>query len=178
MKKHIGLFAFALAGCTNGQAAVDVTSVDEATFPAASISGPLGQQLAGQALATDTSLPLDVHGELQSLSNLGPLTAVISKDTVSGPDLSFVQHIHATVAAQDGTMAEQVLCDVDVPPDTTSFDIPRLISDATILSYLIEGKVTLHLALTGTLPGRPIVLTHTLVAHVDVAMQGSLAAKL
>lgn len=174
MKKYIGLFAVGLFACTNGQGQVDVSSVDVATFPApAAVSGV--QPQADVALTSDADLDLDFHGDMQSLSNLGPLSGTVSKDTVSGSDLGFIRHIQATIGATDGTMASSLLCDVDVPRGVTSFDIPRLISDGLLFEYLSEGKVTVHLAVTGDLPHRQLTVTHTFVAHMNVAMQGSIA---
>src|SRR5271165_2660735 len=100
MKKYIALFGFALAACTNGQGEVDVTSVDMAEFPAPPPSVSAGQ-LVGQTVTTDASLSVDVHKDLESLSNLGSLSGSISKETVSGPDLSLIHHIQATIGAAD-----------------------------------------------------------------------------
>jgi hypothetical protein len=49
-----------------------------------------------------------------------------------------------------------------------------LISTGELLDYLQEGAVALHLYATGTLPTQPITLTHTLEAHVTVAVHKSL----
>jgi hypothetical protein len=174
MNKYIGLFAVGLFACTNGQGHVDVTSEDIVTFPAPSaVTGAQSHEDA--ALTTDAELTLDLHGDLQSLSNLGPLSGSVSKDTVSGSDLAFVRHIQATIGSSDGTMTSSLLCDVDVPRGVTSFDIPRLISDGLLFEYLSEGKVIVNLAVAGDLPPRQLTITHTLVAHMDIAMQGSVA---
>jgi hypothetical protein len=46
-------------------------------------------------------------------------------------------------------------------------------TDARLLDYLSEGKVVVHFYLTGAIPDRGFTLTHTLVAHVNVAVSGS-----
>jgi hypothetical protein len=175
MKTHIALFAIALAlsGCTNGQGEVDVTTSNVATFPAISTVSA-GQQLAGETLTTNAEIRLDVHKDLQSLSSLGALTGAISKDAVSGSDLSFVRHIKVTIATLDRKMPIQVLSDVEVPQNAAEIDLPRLIDDELVLEYLREGKVAIGLSVTGSLPERSLTLTHTLVAHMNVAMQGSI----
>jgi hypothetical protein len=122
MKPYIALFAIALAGCTNGQADADVTANNVAMFPGAPAPAA-GQPLAAQPMTTDGSVTLDLQQDLASLSNVGTPSAVISKNTVSGPDLAVVRHIKATIAAEDGKLPARLVSDVDVPsaaPRSTS----------------------------------------------------------
>jgi hypothetical protein len=172
MKTYIALIAVALGGCTNGQGEVDVTTTSVATFPAVSTAST-AQSLGDEMSTTNAEIVLDVHKDLQSLSTLGALTGAISRDVVSGSDLSFVRHVKTTIATVDGRMPAQVLSDAEVPQDAAEIDLPRLITDALILEYLKEGKVAIRLSLTGSLPERSITLKHTLVAHMNVAVQGA-----
>jgi hypothetical protein len=172
MKRYIALFGIALAACTNGTGEVDVTASNSATFPGAPL--PAGAaQFNGESVTTDASVTLDVQGDLASLSNLGTLTAEISKNTISGPDLAVVQHIRATIETKDGKMPAQPASEVDVPANSTEVELPLSMSDSQVLDYLTEGKVVIHFYLTGTIPDRPITLTHTMVAHMGIAMKGS-----
>jgi hypothetical protein len=173
MKTYIALFATAaLFACTNGQGEVDVTTTNVATFPAAPAAAA-GPRPTTETLTAEAEIRLDVHEDLKSLANLGTLTGAISRNAISGSDLSFVQHIKTTIATQDGRMPAQVLSDADVPQDAPEIELPRLISDDLILEYLKEGKVAIRLSLTGSLPERSLSLKHTLVAHLNVAVQGS-----
>jgi hypothetical protein len=171
MKTYIALFAVALAACTNGQAEVDVTATTAALFPGppADVRG----QVPTEAMTTDGVVTLDFQKDLASLANMGTLTAVISKNAISGPDLSFVDHIKATIATEDGKIPEQLAFDVDVPRNTTELELALLISDSQVLDYMTEGKVAIHFYLTGTIPPRALTLTHTMIAHVSVAVKGS-----
>jgi hypothetical protein len=171
MKPYIALFAIALGACTNGQGEVDVTTSNSATFPG--VPASVAANLHGQSVTTEASVPVDVQKDIASLSNLGALSAAISKNTIAGPDLSVVQHIKATIETADGKMPEQLASEVDVPNGATEVELGLSMSDAQMLDYLSEGKVVLHFYLTGTIPDRPITLTHTMVAHIDIAVKGS-----
>jgi hypothetical protein len=46
-------------------------------------------------------------------------------------------------------------------------------TNAEVLEYLREGKVVLHFTLTGNISERPLKVTHTLVAHINIATSGS-----
>ena len=77
--------------------------------------------------------------------------------------------VRATIADDDGAMPEVLLSDVDVPVGATEVALPLALSDDQVVSYLsAQGKVDVGLELTGTIPDRPITLTHSLVAHVSV----------
>jgi hypothetical protein len=162
----------ALAACTNGQGDVDVSLNNVATFPAAP---PEAVALAdGATVTTDAFVTVDLQKDIESLSKFGEITAEISKDTISGTDLSFVDHVKATIVTEDGTMPVQVLADRDVPGGSSVIDLsPLLISDSLVLAYLSEGKVDIHFYITGAIPDRPVTLTYSLDAHLSVAVRGS-----
>ncbi|MDP9036192.1 MAG: hypothetical protein M3O50_15435 [Myxococcota bacterium] len=168
----IGSFVLACAACTNGQGEVDVTASTALTFPAAPAAA---QRLAASldSVTTDTVVTLDLKKDLASLSDLGTLSVSGSASALSGADLAYLRHIKATVAAADGSMPEQLLCDVDVPRNATTMGLPLSIGDSEVLSYLKEGKVSLHFFVTGTVADKPLTLTHTLIAHMNVAVQRS-----
>jgi hypothetical protein len=172
MKPYIALFAIALVGCTNGQGEVDVTATNVATFPGAPV-GTAAEALATESLTSDAIVTLDVRRDIASLRDMGTLSAVISKNAISGSDLSFIRHIKATMAAKDGKMPVELVSDIDLPPNSTDVELALLISDARVLDYLSEGKVDLHFYLTGGIPDRPLMLTHTMTAHMSIAVKGS-----
>ncbi|MBV9946845.1 MAG: hypothetical protein JOZ69_08365 [Myxococcales bacterium] len=161
----------ALAGCTSGQAQVDVTTTNVASFPAppAEVQALAG----GQVMTSDAAISIDVKQELDDLGKLGALTGEVSKNEVAGPDLDLLQHIVVTIASHDGQMPEEVLSESDVPRNHTAMQLPLLLTTGKIIEYLSEGKVDMHFYLTGQIPTRTLTLTHTLVAHVDVAMKGA-----
>jgi hypothetical protein len=172
MKRSIALFALALAACTNGQGQADVTMENTVTFAGVPAGTP-DITLPTVAITTDGSISIDVKDEIASMGKLGTLSATVSKNELAGDSLVQIQHIKTTIATADGTIAEEVLTDVDVPANSHSVELPLLLPDAQVLDYLEEGKVTLHFYVTGTPTTKPIVLTHTLVAHVNLAVQGS-----
>jgi hypothetical protein len=172
MKPYVTLFAIALVGCTNGQGEIDVTSTNVATFPGASVD-TAGQALSAEALTSDASVTLDVQKDIASLSDVGKLTAAVSKNTISGSDLAFVRHIKVTMATEDGKIPAEVVSDAELPANSTEAELALLISNSKVLEYLSEGKVDVHFYLTGGIPDRPLVLTHTLTAHMSIAVQGS-----
>jgi hypothetical protein len=159
----------ACAACTNGQAEVDVTADHVATFPGA----PEAQALAGAVMTTDAIVQIDAHVELTSLGDVGAVHTTIAKNTVTGPDLAFVRHIRATIAADDGTMPATLLSDTDVPANATEVTLPLAIRDDQVVAYLREGKVDVLFELTGTIPDHALTLTHSLVAHVSVDVAGA-----
>jgi hypothetical protein len=171
MKLHIVLFATVLAACTNGQGEVDVTATNVATFPAP----PASQKDAPGAgtVMVDAAITLDLQKDLASLSGVGTLTAALSKNAVSGSDLSVVRRIEATIASEDGTLPLRILSDVDVPPGSAEVEMPLVIDNSLLLDYLTEGKVAVHFYLTGDIPGRSLTLTHTIIAHVSIAVDKS-----
>ncbi len=172
MKTYIALFAVALGACTNGQGQADVTMDNPVTFASAP-AGVADVPVPAISSTLDGLVTVDVHDELESMSKLGTLTATVSKNALSGASLAAIQHIRSTIASEDGTMPVELLADVDVPAGSAALDLPLLVSDAQLLDYLQEGKVSIHFYVTGALSPQDIVLTHTLVAHVDVAVQGS-----
>jgi hypothetical protein len=173
MKMTISLLTLAMAACTNGQGDVDVTTSNQSTFLAATaLPDALGLRAS---LTTETDVTLDVHDELASMAKVGTLSVAISKDSLSGADLTVVDEVTATIAAADGTMPVQSLAKVVVPRGSSEVGLSGLLTDAQILEYLSEGPVVLHLTLTGNLPERPILLTHSLVAHVGIAVASSVA---
>jgi hypothetical protein len=172
MTRYLALLAVALGACTNGQGEVDVTSSHVASFPGAHL-GARGLQLSSETQTSDAQVTLDLKKDLDSLSQLGTLTGTVSKNTVSGPDLSRIQHIKVTIATDDGKIREQTLSDMDVPKSSSEIELPLLISSSQVIEYLTEGKVDLHIYLTGNISEQPLTLTHTLVAHMDVAVKGS-----
>ena len=135
----------ACAACTNGQAEVDVTADHVATFPGARRR----KRLAGIVMTTDAVVTIDAHDELSSLGDVGTVHTTIAKNSVIGSDLAFVQHIRATIVANDGTMPEVLLSDTDVPANATEVALPLAIGDEQVASYLGEGKANVHLELTG-----------------------------
>jgi hypothetical protein len=157
------------AACTNGQAEIDVTADHVATFPGA----PQAQALAGIVMTTDAVVTIDAHDELSSLGDVGKVHTTIAKNEISGSDLGFVQHIRATISADDGSLPEVLLSDTDVPANATEVALPLAIADEQVVSYLSEGKANVHLELTGTIPDHAVTLTHSLVAHVSVDVAGS-----
>jgi hypothetical protein len=172
MKRYIPLLAVALFACTNGQGEVDVTVSNQATFPGAPAA--VAQELANQTVTTDSFVTVDVQNDIAQIAKLGSLTAVISENEVTGSDLSFIKHVKATMETEDSSMPLVVLADLDVPPNATVLSLsPLQVSDATVLAYISEGKVDIHFEITGQIPDRPITLTHSLVAHLDVNVQGS-----
>jgi hypothetical protein len=167
MKKTIALFGLAMAACTNGQGNVDVTTSDQATFPApVALPAAMGQV----SLTTETDVNLDVHDELASVAKVGTLSVAISQDSVSGPDLALVDQVIATIAAADGTMPVQPLGRAIVQPGSTEVGLSSLLSDAQVLGYLQEGPVVVHLTLTGALPEQAIRLNYALHAHVAIGV--------
>ncbi len=175
--RFAALLPLAIAACTNGQGQADVTMENAVTFPGvpASVDGvavPVGS-LPTEALTTDGAITVDVQDELESMGKLGTLSATVSKNSLSGAELSLIDHIKTTIATADGKMPVEVLTDVDVPKNATEIDLPLSIPASEVLAYLEEGKVTIHFYVTGSLSAAPVTLTHTLVAHVDVAVQGS-----
>ncbi|MGA2451168.1 MAG: hypothetical protein ABTD50_21110 [Polyangiaceae bacterium] len=173
MKVGWMLLAATLAACTEGEGQLDVSEVHVATFPAFAATGPL-QSLMAQPQSVDTVIYVDLRSELSTLGDLGSPSMTVTKNEVSGTAVANLQHFAVTIAARDGTIAEKPLSDVDVPPNSTSVELPLLISTGELLDYLKEGSVALHLYATGTLPTQPITLTHTLDAHVAVAVHKSL----
>jgi hypothetical protein len=172
MKPYATLFAIALAGCASGQGQVDVTAANVATFPGA----PAGarEQVHGAGVSsTDGYVTVDVQKDLASLSTLGALTLTVDRNGLSGPDLAFIQHIKATIVAEDGKLPIELASDVDVPKNSTDIELPLELSDERVLAYLTEGKVTIHFYVTGHIPERPLALTHTMIAHMSVAVKGS-----
>ena len=176
MKRFSSLSAIALtlamAACTNGQADVDVSLSNVATFPAAPADAVALAE--GTTVVTDAFVTVDLQKDLESLSKVGAVTADISRNTISGGDLSFVDHVKATIETEDGSMPVQVLSDRDVPAGSSVIDLsPLLISDSVVLAYLSEGKVDIHFYITGNIPDRPVTLTYSLDAHLSVAVAGS-----
>jgi hypothetical protein len=172
----IALFAIALAACTNGQGQADVTLQNTVVFGGADDAGvalPSNVMIPNVDVTTDGEISIDCESELASMGKLGSLSATVSKNELSGDGLLQMQHIRATIASADGALPEQQLTDLDVPENTTSIELPLSMSDAKVLDYLEEGKVTIHFYVTGLPTTQPIMLTHTLVAHVDMAVQGS-----
>lgn len=172
MKPYATLFALALAGCANGQGEVDVTAANAATFPGAPAAarGPMGN---AAAWTTDGYVTLDLKNDLASLSDIGTLSGAIAKNALSGPDLAFIEHIKATIATEDGKMPVELASDVEVPRNSTEVELALSMSDSRVLEYLTEGRVTIHFYVTGNIPERPLTLTHTMIAHMNVAVKGS-----
>ena len=159
----------ACAACTNGQGEVDVIADRVATFPGI----PQAQALAGVVMTTDAVVSFDEHDDLASLGKVGVVHTTIVENSLSGSDLAFVTHVHATIADDDGAMPEVLLSDVDVPVNASEVALPLALSDDQVVSYMGEGKVDIRLELTGTIPDRPMTLTHSIVAHVSVDVAGS-----
>lgn len=178
MKKLIALFtlattaAMALAGCAAGQGQVDVSTSHTATFPG--ITPDAAKLLPPGDMTTNAAVTLDVSKDIAQLSGYGKITATISKDSVEGSDLAFIHRIKATILTTDGKLPAVLLADVEVPANSQEVPLTALISNDQILNYLAEGQVSLEFELTGAIPAQPVTLTHSLVAHLDVAMQGSL----
>ena len=167
--------AVALAACTNGQGEVDVTSTHTATFPGAP-AAVAGLPIADADMTTEADVTVNVKSELDSLDGIGALSAVISENAVSGANLAVVEHITVTIATLDGHMPAATFADVAVPSGSTSIELPAMMSGTDVLGYLKEGQVVLHFTLTGKIPEQPITLTHTLVAHLNIAVASSLAS--
>ena len=173
MRKGWILIAAALAACTQGQGEVDIRETHVATFPAFSANSPVGA-LAGRQQSVDTTIYVDLRKELSTLGDIGSPSLEVTKNEITGSALANLQHFAVTIASKDGTIGEKPLSDVDIAPDSTTVDLPMLISAGELLDYLKEGSVALHLYATGTLPTQAITLTHTFEGHVEVAVHKSL----
>ncbi len=165
MKIAIGILSVALGACVAGQADANLTSTHEASFPA-----PSG---ASTSLTTSADVDVDVHDTIESIGRVGAVQIAISRDSLAGADLAFVERISATVAASDGTLPARALADFAVPAGSTRVEIQTLTSDADLAAYLREGKVVVHFVLSGALPRRPLVLTHEIGARVEVSVSTS-----
>jgi hypothetical protein len=104
------------------------------------------------------------------MGKAGDLTLAIASDSLSGVDLSVVDRVLVTIAAADGTMPAAPLVDVFITPGNSTANLPHVLSDSELLGYLAEGPVLLHFSVSGSLPERPILLTHSLVAQVEIAV--------
>lgn len=168
--------ALAAAACTNGQGQADVTLQNTVVFggaPDGGVALPANVMLPDVAVTTDGEISFDCQSELASMGKIGTLSATVSKNELAGDGLLQMQHIRAMILSADGSMPEQLLADVDIPENSTAIELPLSMSDAKVLDYLEEGKVTIHFYVTGLPTTQPIMLTHTLVAHIDMAVQGS-----
>ena len=171
MKTRHALLALALAACTNGQGEVDVVTSQDATFPG--VPAGMAAQLPPGGATTRADVTLDVKGEIDSLARLGALSDSITKNAISGPDLSVLRHVNVVMALADGSKPDQTFSDVEVLAEATEIELAPRMSDAQVLEYLREGKVVLHFTLTGSISERPLTVTHTLVAHINIATSGS-----
>lgn len=172
MKRFVALLAIVVGACTQGDAEFDVTQTHVASFPGVPAS-VLARSTPGQVLTASAPITLDARSELDQFGNLGSMTLSISENQLSGTDLGLLQHVSATIATADGKMPSQPLSDVDVPAGSTLVNLPLLLSDADVLQYLMEGPITITLTVSGTLSAQPLTLTHTIVGHVDVAVDKS-----
>ncbi len=175
----LGIAALATSACTNGQGQADVTLQNTVVFGGVGDAGvalPANVMLPNVAVTTDGEISFDCQSELASMGKIGTLSATVSKNELSGNGLLQMQHIRAMILSADGSMPEQLLADIDIPENSTSIDLPLSMSDAKVLDYLEEGKVTIHFYVTGLPTTQPIMLTHTLVAHIDMAVQGSVTS--
>jgi hypothetical protein len=173
MRTGLILLAAVLAACTQGQGEVDISETHVATFSAVAANSPL-QALATLPQSVDTTIYMDLRQELSTLGDIGSPSLKVTKNEITGSAVANLQHFAVTIASKDGTLAETPLSDVEVPANSTSIDLPLLISPAELLDYLKEGSVALHLFATGTLPTQEITLTHTFEGHIDVEVHKSL----
>jgi hypothetical protein len=163
----------ALVACTEGQGQIDVTETHEASFPGLAADSPL-RAMMGSTSSAETTIHVDARSYLSSIGDVGTMNLSVTKNEITGTDLSFLQHLTVTIAATDGTIPERMLSDVDVPPDAHTLDLPLLIPAADLLNYLKEGPISLQLIGTGTLPPQEITVTHSLEAHVTVEVHHNL----
>jgi len=152
--------------CTNGHGEIDVTSAASLSFPAATASP------GAAARSSEADLSWDFHEDLGSAEQAGALTLGISSDSLGGADLAGVSHVLVTIETADGILPARPLVDVDIVGGTTA-ELPHVLSDSDLLGYFVEGPVVVRFTISGNLPERPIALTHSLVAHVDVAVSTS-----
>jgi hypothetical protein len=165
-------FALGMAGCTTGQGDVDVSLTNVATFPGAPPEA--AAELTGSTVSSDAFVTIDVQKDIESLDKFGTVTADISTDMVAGGDLSFIDHVKATMEAEDGSLPVLVLSDRDVPTGSATIDLaPLSVTDEQVLAYMSEGKVDVHFYITGNIPDRPVTLTYSLAAHLTVDVRGS-----
>jgi hypothetical protein len=164
--------ALGMMACTNGQAELEVSTVQQAVFAAPSAQiATLAKP--GTSLTSETELKVDVHDELASMAKAGPLTITFDSDRLSGADLSVVDHVSVVIGAADGTMPTRTLGTFAVPPGSIAVELSPVMPDAQLLEYLREGPVAFHFTLTGSLPDRSISLGYSLAAHVAIAVAGS-----
>jgi hypothetical protein len=171
MKMYCALFAIAFTACATGQGEVDVTTSHDAAFPG--VPADVASRMPPGGVTSEADLTLDLKDDIDSLAKFGTVSAAITKNTISGSSLAVVRHITVTMATQDGKMPVQPFADVQLSRDSTDVELVSRMGDAQVLAYLREGKVVLHLTLTGNIPEQSLSLTHTLVAHVNIAVNGS-----
>lgn len=162
----------ALAGCTKGQAEGDVTTSRVATFPAAPTSSD-GIATASSSRTTDAEITVDVRDDLSTMASVGKLSFSLSRDSLGGTDLAFIDGISATLAAADGSLPTRALARVPVMAGAADVELSSLLSDEELLEYFAEGPVVLHITLTGRLPTRAVTLDYSLLAHVAVVVDKS-----
>ena len=169
MKIAIALFATATVACISGNASMDLRSVEDATF-----APPPGAATAARS-STESDVTLDLHADLESFAAVGKLDVRITTDALAGADLAFVDTVTETIASSDGAMPAQLLAQAVVAAGSTETDLVPALTDDQILAYLREGPATVHVEVTGALPARPLTLTYTLGAHVEIAVDSSIA---
>ena len=171
MRAYVALLTLAVAACANGVGEVDENFSAVAIVPGASPA--LLAAFGGDEVTVDAPLVLDEKSELSSLGDLGALSLSVSKNSLSGPDLSGVRHVKATIGSKDGKIPQQLAAEADVPAGSTEVELPLLIDDHQLLDCLTEGPAVIHLLLTGAISEKPLTLTYTLAARVNVAVKGS-----
>jgi hypothetical protein len=168
--KSLLAFLPLMIGCVQATASDDLTVSKSFSFP----GSPVGADLT--ATVSDTT-SVDVSSAMSSLSKVGTVGLSVSSSTLSGDDLSFLQHVNLTMQPVDGSMPVATVVDADVSvPDGGMADLPVSLDDATLVKYLSEdGGVNLTLSITGTIPTGDPALTWTLDCNASVSVNKSLS---
>ncbi len=160
-----------LAACAVGQAQVEVTETHDATFPG--VARGASDELPASSTES-TNVGFDVSSTIASWGSYGKLSAVVSQDELTGPGLAVVRHVSAAIAPASHPSSALPLAEADVPPGSTHVALAREMDDAVLFGLLEQGPVVLKFTITGPLSTEGIVLQHTLVAQVDLAVAASL----
>jgi hypothetical protein len=162
------LVALALTGCVSGTASDGLSLSQPFAFPAAPMDSP-------STTISDTQ-PFDVSSTFSSLGKFGTVNLSVLSSTLTGDDLSLVQHIKMTLATTDGVYPMATLIDTDVSATNGSTNLPIVMDNGTLTQYLSEnGGVQLTLFLTGVLPSSDPTLTWSLDADIKVSISKSVS---
>lgn len=173
MRKLLFILAASMMGCVS--ATVTEPSICESqalSLPSVPLSVP------GADPTISTTQQMDLSGTFSKIKDVTDSVSIAVNQLVvdnSSGNMSWLNHVEVDIASQG--MPSKVMVNYDLKPsdqNSSSVNLPVVLDNDTLYSYLSKGPVTLTFTLSGNIPTQAVNLSGMMCLSASASVSKSL----